>query len=240
MKRVRAIIFSFLAFSVVATTTVWGEQSQRVLSSDSLMSFLMAGISEARMIRLVRERGISFRVSDDCVKKLQFAGAPTNLITELRAQRVNAHATSTCSAELARVAKLARGGDFRTAEKDIRAVMMRSSNEDGSLQFALGVILSRQEQWDAASDVLTNAATRMPGSPEVHSQLAYVFYRTDDGDNAIAEARTALSMDPQNAEAYRLLGLGLYSNGKYLGAMNAFEQSLTREPNNSDVYYDMK
>ena len=65
MKRVRAIIFSFLAFSVVATTTVWGEQSQRVLSSDSLMSFLTAGISEARMIRLVRERGISFRVSDD-------------------------------------------------------------------------------------------------------------------------------------------------------------------------------
>ena len=165
MKRVRAIVFSFLAVSFVATVGAWGEQSQRTLSSDSLMSFLTAGISEARLIRVVRERGISFRMSDDCAKKLQSAGAPANLITELRAQRVDAHATSTCSAEMARVAKLARGGDFRTAEKEVRAVMMRSSNEDGSLQFALGVVLSRQEQWEAASDTLTNAATRMPGSP---------------------------------------------------------------------------
>ncbi len=79
----------------------------------------------------------------------------------------------------------------------------------------------------------------MPGLSDVHGRLAYLFYRSDDADSAIAEARTALSIDPKNAVAYRFLGLGLYSNGKYTAAVHAFRESLAREPNNADVYYDM-
>src|SRR4029077_14791635 len=60
-----------------------------------------------------------------------------------------------------------------------------------------------------------------------------------DGPNAIAEARTALSMDPQNSEAYQILGLGLYSNGQYDAAVHAFEESLARDPENADTYYDV-
>ena len=53
-----------------------------------------------------------------------------------------------------------------------------------------------------------NSQQLMPGLSDVHSRLAYVFYRDDDPDDAIAEARTALSIDPRNAEAYRFLGSG--------------------------------
>ena len=41
----------------------------------------------------------------------------------------------------------------------------------------------------------------MPGLSDTHSRLAYLFYPSDDADNAIAEARTALSIDAKNAEA---------------------------------------
>ena len=235
VKRVWVVIFLFLS---MLDTRSWA-QGPRALGSDSVMSFLTVGVSEARLGRLVKERGISFRVTEECAKRLQLAGATVNLIAQLRAQKTDSSAPSTCNAELARVASLTRAGDYRTAEKGLRGIMMRSATNDGVLEFTLGALLSKQEQWDAASDVLTDAAGKMSGLPEVHSQLAYVFYRIDDGDNAIAEARTALSLDPQNAEAYRLLGLGFYSNGKYLAALNAFEQSLMREPNNADVYYDM-
>ena len=79
----------------------------------------------------------------------------------------------------------------------------------------------------------------MPDLPENHSSLAYIFYRLDDGPNAIAEARTALSMDPQNAEAYQFLGLALYSNGQYAAAVHAFDESLARDAANADTYYDL-
>ena len=72
-------------------------------------------------------------------------------------------------------------------------------------------MLRQQEQWDDAYDELTQATRLMPELPENHSALAYLFYRLDDGPNSIAEARTALSIDPKNAEAYQYLGLGHYS-----------------------------
>src|SRR5207249_1385365 len=75
--------------------------------------------------------------------------------------------------------------------------------------------------------------------PEVHNRLALVFCHGGDGDNAIGEARTALSMDFQNPEAYRMLGLGHYANEQYGAAMNAFQESLARDPANAEVYYEM-
>ncbi len=83
------------------------------------------------------------------------------------------------------------------------------------------------------------SAKLMPDFPENHSGLAYVFYRVHDGPNAIAEARTALSMDPQNAEAYQVLGLALQSNEQYAAATHAFTESLARDPDNPDTYYDL-
>ena len=46
-------------------------------------------------------------------------------------------------------------------------------------------------------------------------------------------------MDPQNAEAYQILGLGQYSSGQYIPAVHAFMESLARDPENPDTYYDL-
>ena len=78
---------------------------------------------------------------------------------------------------------------------------------NAALQFAMGYVHQQQEDWDEASDSYQNSQRLMPGLSDVHSRLAYVLYRADDADSAIAEARTALSIDSRNAEAYRFLGL---------------------------------
>ena len=101
-----------------------------------------------------------------------------------------------------------------------------SSTNDALLHFVLGTILRRQNRFDEALDEFTESARLMPGFPETHSQLSYLFYRTDDSDNALAEARTALSLDPANAEAYRYLGLALYADGHYDAALHAFDEAL--------------
>ncbi len=46
-------------------------------------------------------------------------------------------------------------------------------------------------------------------------------------------------MDFKDAEAYRMLGLGHYANEEYPAALNAFQESLARDPGNADVYYEM-
>ena len=51
---------------------------------------------------------------------------------------------------------------------------------DACLEFALGYIHQQQEDWDEAFEAYQNSQQLMPGLSDVHSRLAYVFYRDDD------------------------------------------------------------
>jgi tetratricopeptide (TPR) repeat protein len=200
-----------------------------------------------------------------CLRALQAAGADSELIQELlpsssgRAAKENpnpnggANIACAWSSPAAQVAALVHEKKLNAAEDKLRA-MLRNASDDGSgcasgdgenelLHFALGIVLRREERFDEALDEFTESSRLMPGFPETHSQLSYLFYRTEDADDALAEARTALSIDPANAEAYRYLGLALYADGHYDAALHAFDESLAREPEESpadaDVYFDM-
>ena len=179
-----------------------------------------------------------------------------------RDRKPAASAACACSSPAAQIAALVHDRKFDAAEDKIHTLLRddadgasptsaslngaspnSASTNNGLLQFVLGTILRRQNRFDEALDAFTESSRLMPGFPETHSQLSYLFYRTEDSGEALAEARTALSMDPANAEAYRYLGLALYSAGHYDGALHAFDEALTREPAgslaNADVYFDM-
>jgi tetratricopeptide (TPR) repeat protein len=205
-------------------------------------------------------RTFSCHATSPCIRALQKAGADPGLIQSLVRQspdlrsgsgpgpKASRHdASCACSSPAAQVAALVHDKNFDAAEDKIRALLRQdadtSSPNNAALHFVLGTVLRRQERFDDALDEITESSRLMPGYPETHSQFAYLFYRTDDAEDALAEARTALSMDPANAEAYRYLGLALYAERHYDAALHAFEESLAREPAgslaNADVYFDM-
>ena len=88
---------------------------------------------------------------------------------------------------LLRASAEARAQKFHEAETELRTVVAADPN-DSALHFALGTMLRQQEQYDDAYDELVAALKPMPDLPENHSALSYLFYRLDDGPNAIAEA----------------------------------------------------
>jgi tetratricopeptide (TPR) repeat protein len=168
-----------------------------------------------------------------------------------RDRKSAASAPCACASPAAQIAALIHDKNFNAAEDMIRALLRDDAGDaspnnplpnDALLHFVLGTILRRQDRFDEALDAFTESSRLMPGFPETHSQLSYLFYRTDDSAEALAEARTALSMDPANAEAYRYLGLALYSAGHYDAALHAFDEAIKREPAgslaNADVYFD--
>src|SRR5207247_10699339 len=115
---------------------------------------------------------------------------------------------------------------YDKAERVLRK-MVTADPRRAALRCASGYLHQQQEDWDGAFDEYSDSRDLMPSSSETHSRLAYIFYRYDDGDNAIAEARSALSIDPQNAEAYRYLGLCPYATDRSQGALDACPQSCT-------------
>lgn len=213
------------------------EPAPSATSSDTLFYWLAAGISSPRIQRLTAERGFACHLSPPYTAALKKAGADASLIQGLGRKSA---ATPLCnrSTPAAQIAVLVHERQFDTAEDKVRALLHDDAGNP-LLHFVLGTILREQGRTDEALDALTESSRLMPGFPETHGQLSYLFYRLDDSANALAEARTALSMDPKNAEAYRFLGLALYAEGHYDAALHAFEESLQREPDSADVYFDM-
>jgi tetratricopeptide (TPR) repeat protein len=194
-----------------------------------------------------------------CTRALQKAGADSSLIQSFLHE--SSHAISNrnsprksastagcaCSSAAAQIAALIHDRNFVAAEEMVRRQLHQSTDglsaDSGLLHFVLGTTLLREQRFDEALDEFTISSRLMPNFPETHSQLSHLFYRDEDAENALAEARTALSMDPANAEGYRALGLALYADGHYTAALHAFDEALTREPAgspaNADVYFDI-
>jgi len=239
VKRKGVSVFLFLLGAVLAAPC---SESQPV-NSVQLMAWLTAGVPSSRLIRIVQERGIASVPGKEQIRQLEAAGADAALARTLTNAKPSASGSSLSTtpeipAVLVQASADARAQRFHQAELDLRQAVT-SDPQNAALHFALGTMLRLQERWDDAFDEITRSAQLMPDFPENHSSLAYIFYRLDDGPNAIAEARTALSMDPQNAEAYQFLGLALYSNGQYGAAVHAFVESLARDAGNVDTYYDL-
>ena len=70
-------------------------------------------------------------------------------------------------------------------------------------------------------------ATRMePTEPLFQAELAAINYRFGQFEEAIAAARTAIALDNQFADAYRILGLSLRGQGKEQDARAALQQAI--------------
>jgi len=249
VKRKGISVFLFLLGAALAAHS---SQSQPV-NSAQLMAWLTAGVPSSRLARIVQEHGIASVPGKKQIHQLEAAGADPTLVRTLTRTNLKPSTTANSSlfetttskttaseipAALLQASNDARAQRFHQAELDLREAL-NSDPENASLHFALGAMLRQQGRWDDAFDEITRSAQIMPDFPENHSSLAYIFYLLDDGPNAIAEARTALSMDPQNAEAYQFLGLALYSNGQYAAAVHAFAESLVRDADNPDTHYDL-
>lgn len=232
-------VFSVFIFLVAAAFAAQSSDTEPVTAVE-LMSWLTAGVPSARLIRIVRERGMASVADKEQLRQFESAGADANL-TELLAG-LRPFSSDSASPEIP-PALLQAGLDAKAqrlhqAELDLRPLILENP-KNGALRFALANLLIREERWDEAYDEMSAAAQFAPDFPENHNGLAYIFYRLDDGTNAVAEARTALSMDPRNAEGYRFLGLAQYLNGNYGAATHAFDESLARDPANPDTYYDL-
>jgi tetratricopeptide (TPR) repeat protein len=248
--RVKPVLFLLLFSLTVAAQSPGtpadnsqGSQSKAV-NTTQLAAWLAGGVSSSRLARLVIERGLATLPTNNELRQLESAGADKRLMGVLHSGNVqSARVGPQIPAALLKAASEVRQQQFREAEADLREVL-GSDGQNSALHFALGIIYRQEEKWDDSFDELKEATRIMPDLAENHGAMAYLFFRLDDGPNAIAEARTALSIDPKNAEALQYLGLGLYSNYQYGASVHAYVESLARDRDNhdrdnADTYYDM-
>src|SRR5438874_7692167 len=156
---------------------------------------MIGGASSRSIAGTIQRRGndISLAARD----QLRSAGASKNVLQEIVSGR---HATNvTCPTPLIRASELTRHKQYADASELIAAAL-ETDPHNGALHFALGFTRQQQGDWDSAFDEYSASKEAEPDFGPVHDRLALVFYNGDDGDNAIAEARTGLSIDFEDAE----------------------------------------
>jgi tetratricopeptide (TPR) repeat protein len=201
-----------------------------------LLAWTAGGVPSRKLSSLIQAEGIGFVPSEKVLHEFHVAGAGPELLESLKGAR---HKGATaCPSSLVEATRLARSNDLEDAS-DLLDSLVDDDPRNDALHFFWGYVKQRQGDWNGAFDEYSGSKDANPTFSETHNRLALFFYQAEDGDSAIAEARTALSMDFDDPDAYRMLGLGHYANGQYAAARNAFDESLARDPNNAQVYYEM-
>jgi len=156
-----------------------------------------------RVAQLVQQRGLASAPTPEQLHQLESAGAGANLIRTLSASKAPASPATQNPPALLKAAAENRPAALSRSELHLREAL-RSDPQNAALHFALlrcsaAKPMGRRLRRDHAIRPPDARSAREPQRLRLH------FYRLDDAPNAIAEARTALSMDPQNAEAYQFL-----------------------------------
>jgi tetratricopeptide (TPR) repeat protein len=103
----------------------------------------------------------------------------------------------------------------------------------------LGVVLAREEAWDAAIEHFQHAARIDPGRDLPHVSLGDAFAHKGMMDRAIDEYREGLSLNPNRAESHNLLGMALETRGDLQGARQQYSEALAQNPSLAEAHANL-
>jgi len=164
-----------LLFTGLLVSAVPAEASdQKPLSCTEITSWLIGGVSHTRLSNLVEQQGAGFIPSGVSGMALKAAGSDAALLSTIRSKGAGSASGGACATGLAEAAQSFQAKKYEQAERQIRTVLSGDAG-NAALHFALGSVLRRREKWDDAADEFTESARLMPGFPETHSRLSYLF-----------------------------------------------------------------
>jgi len=122
--------------------------------------------------------------------------------------------------------KLQQFGEAEAAYQ--RCLALKPDHVDALVNY--GLLLANWEQCERAIELLREALRSQPGSLAARENLALALFLQGSLIAAEVEARRLLSMDPQCASGWRLLGVILEGQGRAGHAVDALERSLAIAP----------
>lgn len=121
---------------------------------------------------------------------------------------------------------------IRALEKEQAGVALRHLQEAHYLDpsnndalYWLGLLLSQQQRYDEAADVLSIVAERLPGMPEVEAALAQAFTATDEPQQAVYHAQRLLEAAPHAPQAMLVLAEAFEAEGRLDLAIQTLEHA---------------
>ena len=112
---------------------------------------------------------------------------------------------------------------------------LQSNPNSLTVRQEFGAALVRIGKWSEAASVLGPLAVARPNSYVVAYLNALALQNSQHSKEAEAEARRALALDSQSADAYTLLGITLSSQGRFDESISELDRAVEIDPNSFDA-----
>jgi Flp pilus assembly protein TadD len=251
------LIFPILVLPILVVCG-WAQpqSSGRPLGQNQLQGLVKGGVASERLAKLVQQRGIDFKPSEEYLEELRKAGAEEVLLKTLRSLQPHVPGEAGGSpagpvsdtsagkqpttaelvaAHLARGAELQRSGRWGEAEQEYRSASQLDAQEP-AIHLALANVLSDQKRWDEAIVEFRETLRRRPNDTNAHVGLSDALERKHDLAGAIAEYRQLLSLDPNDVETLNKLAPALYKEGDTSGAIVAYRALVGFRPGDAQLH----
>ncbi len=113
-----------------------------------------------------------------------------------------------------------------------------SQTEDEQTQFLLGVIRYKQQRYNEAA-VALNKSLQIKDNAEAHYYLGEILDKQDRSNDAIAQYKQAVKLNPRYTEAWFDLGVAQYNHNNFDEAINAYKQAITLKNDNYEFYENL-
>lgn len=113
----------------------------------------------------------------------------------------------------------------------------RAFPQSGTLQDALGVLFTRQQNYVSAESAFRRAVLLEPGSGKAHMHLGSLFMLLKQHADAMSELTLAAKLSPSDAGAHSELGRELSLVGDQTAAIDELQKAHALAPSNIDTTY---
>jgi tetratricopeptide (TPR) repeat protein len=233
-----------LLFGLLFAGPAWAQQKPITQTQVFTMLALHGPAGGDDVARQVKERGIDFEPTEDCLKEVRLAGGGDGLIWALKGALVTkpenvdpalqAHRAE-IRQHVAQAAKFMWETQYADAAAEFRkAIRLEPQNAD--LHLTLAVALRANGDLDGAIEEEREALRVNWKNENPRLYLGEALARKGDWDGAIAEYREALRLNPENEAAHAFLGWALGGKGDWDGAIAEEREAIRLNPNNDSAH----
>ena len=207
------------------------------LDQVQILGLIISSESSPYLAKLVRERSVNFRPSDQYITELRDAGGEKVLENALRlvkpVPRVASATANSVEAEVVQHiyqgSQSEKKGQLPEAEKEYR-VALALADRNPVLHIDLGHVLLMQGKIDDAQAEFQTSVKLWPNSPIAHCDLGYTYFLKHSLDQAISEQRQAIRLQPSYADAHGHLAGDLRSKGDWEEAAAEYRKAIDVQP----------
>ncbi|OQR93695.1 hypothetical protein THRCLA_08369 [Thraustotheca clavata] len=95
-------------------------------------------------------------------------------------------------------------------------------------------------EYEKAAEAFTQAIALDPSNAIYYSNRSGAYLKLNRGSDAVKDAKKCIELRPEWPKGYSRLGTALYYMKKYVEAKNAYEQGLTKDPNDVNLKDGLK